>query len=862
MKRYSQIACAIVILMHLISPFLHARTGPFDGQNFRGRIAYSCDGNNRDRDDLFASAVTIAIFNAFNVTSEVVHFDYNSILGEDDPEYLAIHEESVRVAANRFGLPDTVIFDDSTELTAAVNNIRDIVNASSPTNPLYFVIAGPMEVPWRGIHAADPEKRQHVYCISHTVWNDMFFWETRNPEVTHNKRDLIELGVNWIQIPGQGGWGTCPGPKHGPCPPEKWALWDWMRCSGNDDVAWLYERLKTMGRPDCSDSGMAYFLLCGNQQPEVEDLRRLLHGDTPEIVKRRPMIRLEAENFKFHNYTTPARRHGPVVSQRLCAQLTSDTGHIQTVFNEIYAASGQYDVEVRYFDGRNGRSEFALFVGGVQRGESWRASADPDGWRSTTIANVPVGTGDEIMVTVRGDGREIGRIDYVQLNYRGETTDLGHRRFTAKGPLDDPHALPGQIIVAGTAPGYLKYNGGGAAFLCGPDNPEDFLFLGKLNGDGTRSGPQMEIIDLIGKSGANAFHFQMTRMRRCNIKGEGDDTHCPFIDHDPSKPLNKKVLDQWDGWLDALEERGVVVHLEFYNDATDVEMMGWRLDEDGNLHPDERRWIEGIVRQFKHHKNIVWGIEESCNKLPRARVAHFKRISQLIAETDDRSHPVVQSFVTPDTRERDLHPDRVMSGDYRDDPHIDIVTWLHVAPHGEDYEAQHQAYLKWAGRDNDRFIPMRNETEWHRIDRTTSRRQAWACALAGMHALEAQHNATRRDGRERIIDDGKVAAFMEQTDWHTMKPQDDLAAGSTKWVLANPGSSYIAYSYECSGPMGIKNMTAGRYDLMWFDAADGNTVRESDVSVGPGDVTWLKPASMGGEIALYVRRPTLSNGEP
>jgi hypothetical protein len=111
----------------------------------QGRIAYSCDGNNRDRDDLFASAVTIAIFGAFGATDKVVHFDYNSILGEDDPEYLKIHEESVRGAAKRFGLSDDVIFNDSTELDAAIDNIRNAVNASSPTNPLYFVIAGPME---------------------------------------------------------------------------------------------------------------------------------------------------------------------------------------------------------------------------------------------------------------------------------------------------------------------------------------------------------------------------------------------------------------------------------------------------------------------------------------------------------------------------------------------------------------------------------------------------------------------------------------------------------------------------------------------------------------------------------------------
>jgi hypothetical protein len=47
--------------------------------------------------------------------------------------------------------------------------------------------------------------------------------------------------------------------------------------------------------------------------------------------------------------------------------------------------------------------------------------------------------------------------------------------------------LPGQIIVAGQSPGHLKYNGGGPAFLCGPDNPEDFLFRGTLNASGERA---------------------------------------------------------------------------------------------------------------------------------------------------------------------------------------------------------------------------------------------------------------------------------------------------------------------------------------------------------------------------------------
>ena len=425
--------------------------------------------------------------------------------------------------------------------------------------------------------------------------------------------------------------------------------------------------------------------------------------------------------------------------------------------------------------------------------------------------------------------------------------------FSPSEALDDPDALPGQVIVAGSNPGYLKYNGGGPVFLCGPDNPETFLFLGDVNPDGTRSNGQQQLaIDRLVKSGVNAFHCQMFRMRRCNIKDEGDDTHCPFVNFDPSQPLNDAILDQWDGWISQLEKAGVTIHLEFYNDATDVEMMGWTLDANGNLHPDERRWIEGIVKRFKHHKNILWGIEESVNKLPRARTPHFMKLSELVAQVDNHHHPIVHSFVTPDTSERDLGQDKVMSDEYIGDPYIQIATWLHVLPHGDNYEAQHRAYLKYSRIDSDRFIVMKNETERFPRTEPQSRIYMWSCAMTGMHTLEAGHDVLRR---HKLLDaDGLIARFMEQTDFYKMKPRDDLAAGSTKWVLANPGHSYIAYTYSYSGPMGVRRMAAGTYDFKWFDTVDGDMITQTGVSVSSGDVTWTKPSSIGNEVALYIKR--------
>jgi len=137
------------------------------------------------------------------------------------------------------------------------------------------------------------------------------------------------------------------------------------------------------------------------------------------------------------------------------------------------------------------------------------------------------------------------------------------------------------------------------------------------------------------------------------------------------------------------------------------------------------------------------------------------------------------------------------------------VTWLHVVPHGDDFEEQHQEYLRFYKRDASNFVVMKNETYHHPRRGHRSRKYMWSCAMTGMHCLEAYHHAGDASHENTLGDDGRINSFMEQTDFHRMKPRDDLAAGSTKWVLANPGNSYIAYTYNYSGPMGVKRMTAG-----------------------------------------------------
>ena len=199
MKRYIEVVCAAAILIHCYALNLSAHSGPFDGRNFKGRIAFSSDGNYNDEDDWGAFPVAIAMLNSFGVTEKLVHVDYSSILAKNDPRFYREMAESVLGSADRYNIPRSILFDCQKNFDGAISSIKNAINASSADNPLYYVLAVPMEVPFRGIEKSDPDKRKYVYCISHSGWNDGYTRDDQDLH-NHNKRDVIPSGINWIQV--------------------------------------------------------------------------------------------------------------------------------------------------------------------------------------------------------------------------------------------------------------------------------------------------------------------------------------------------------------------------------------------------------------------------------------------------------------------------------------------------------------------------------------------------------------------------------------------------------------------------------------------------------------------------------------
>ena len=526
----------------------------FQDQAFRGRIAYSADGNFNDEDDWASSPMALAIFSHFGVSDRLVHFDYNCILPKSDPIWESEHKKGIMGAISHFGYDASIFYDCQKELNAAVKSITNAINSSSAEDPLFYILAGPMEVPFLGIAKSDPEKRKYVYCISHNNWNDGY---ASGDLVDHNKRDVIPTGVTWIQITDQNRRLTT-GPFGRPSTEEEWRPWHWLRDAKNPKLKFLWDRMVASTRADCSDSGMAYFLMSGDEHATIEKLKSLLlEGAVPDPLFHRNQVRLEAENFTVLEKCEIVYKNDRTASQRISVQTKGGSSLLKLNIKEPYMiGSGRYDLTLRYQD-VTASTAMTLLINGFEVGHLPPQSAT-QGWHSWTLPNVLVSLHDLVEIRIDGEKSQATQVDYLQLNRRVpfEVASSSH--------LDDPVALPGQIIVAGTNPEFLKYNGGGPAFLSGPDNPEDFLFRGELKEDGTRSGGgQEEMIRKLARSGVNAFHCQMFRMQRCNIKNEGDDAHGPFIDHDPSRGLNQQVLDQWDGWLALFEEAGIIVHLEF-----------------------------------------------------------------------------------------------------------------------------------------------------------------------------------------------------------------------------------------------------------------------------------------------------------
>ncbi|MFQ6036508.1 MAG: serine hydrolase, partial [Sedimentisphaerales bacterium] len=236
----------------------------------------------------------------------------------------------------------------------------------------------------------------------------------------------------------------------------------------------------------------------------------------------------------------------------------------------------------------------------------------------------------------------------------------------------------GQIIVDPDHPQWLKRKGGGPFFMCGPGDPEDFLYRGKLRPDGTRDGDQMALIEKLKGTGANCIYLMAVRSHG----GDGDKTHNPFVNNHPRKGINPRVLQQWEKWFIEMDRNGIVIFFFFYDDNARI----W--DTADRVSKEEKDFFHTLVNRFDHLRNLIWCIAEEYEEA--FSVERVKRIAAEIRVADDYDHPIA------------VHKHHGLDfSEFADEPNIDQFAIQYNVDSAEDlHRGMVEAWGKAAGRSN------------------------------------------------------------------------------------------------------------------------------------------------------------------
>jgi len=268
-----------VIGLIILSALSIAPTSPAkDAENRRpifyteraGRIAYSADGNGPNLDDIGSTPLGLAILSEAGLQNKVVHYDYNSHVWASRPEMAQMTKSAVE-SATRFGFDPNVFIDAFDDPERAYNSLANAINISTDEDPLFLVVAGPMDVACKGILKSEKEKRKYVVVISHSQWNNKHRYtasdciaseeqdEIATPtyRIRDSSRDIRQTGVWFDQIEDQGkGLGA-----------SSFSEYDWLKNSSDANLKWIYDRMKLVfdKKPNPSDAGMLFYLITGNE---------------------------------------------------------------------------------------------------------------------------------------------------------------------------------------------------------------------------------------------------------------------------------------------------------------------------------------------------------------------------------------------------------------------------------------------------------------------------------------------------------------------------------------------------------------------------------------------------------------------
>lgn len=274
MKR-AIITCIVLMLLPLLAAAQSIKAPA-------GRIAIVADGNSPDPDDLGGTAVSLALLRAAGLEDRLVHYSHSCDLvikkapiserAERERHYLM--QSCCDMVARRWGgFDDLTFYDAKWQQEETVNDLRDAINASSKSNPLWIIEAGEPDIIAFALQRAERSKLKHVKVVTHHPANDnagdYFTWQ-----------QVLDFGIEEVRIPDQN-----INLK------VKEAKWEWARLHPDPRIQliWLQGKIAEVddvvkfqkGYWDCSDAGMVLYWITGATEGGlleggVDDIREIL----------------------------------------------------------------------------------------------------------------------------------------------------------------------------------------------------------------------------------------------------------------------------------------------------------------------------------------------------------------------------------------------------------------------------------------------------------------------------------------------------------------------------------------------------------------------------------------------------------
>ncbi|MFS8068503.1 MAG: hypothetical protein ACMG6S_19260 [Byssovorax sp.] len=414
--------------------------------------------------------------------------------------------------------------------------------------------------------------------------------------------------------------------------------------------------------------------------------------------------------------------------------------------------------------------------------------------------------------------------------------------------------LPGQVMIDPSNPRFMVYNRDTNAdgrldpfYLAGVGGPEGFLY--------EPAARKQQIVNRLIASGGNGIYFHSLREDSFG-GGDGQSFENPFNNHaDPSSGVNAATLDSWETYFQQLDAAGITLFFFLYDDH--AKPWGCTVP----LPAGEQSYISTLVNRFKHHKHLIWITQEEF-QFACAGTGGISKATALAQEIrkHDGFHPI------------GVHHMNGQASQFGSAAVVDVFA-QQTAVRSPDL--MHDT-AGAQGRASDKMYIMAEDHTWHldllhANDQTTMRKSHWATALAGGYLLmynsfECQETAALcgaaplasadpHDPSDATLGDlRRLQQFMESTRFNEMTSSDTLKAGVTKWVLANPTKSlYVLYSDASTGDLGVTGLSAGSYALTWFNPITGAVVNQTKTLLA-GTNTFLKPAGIGSEAALFLRK--------